>query len=123
MRSSFCTGMRTAGSSSRLGSGGGGGASGNGSSLGGRLCAWAIEIRKIPTSSRRRIASILLEVQQHLALGGRGREAALRVESEDRVDHFLRLVVDLQKIEGVGADHAFGFAGSGHPGDQAAPGH
>src|SRR5688500_20287468 len=105
MRSSFCTGMRTAGSSRRLGSGGGGGASGSGASLGGRFCAWAIEIRKIPTSSRRRIASILLEVQQHLALRGRVRAAALRIDSVYRVDHFLPLFLNLQEIEVVVADH------------------
>src|SRR5688500_20311581 len=107
MRSSFCTGMRTAGSSRRLGSGGGGGASGSGSSWGGRFCAWAIEMRKIPTSSRRRIASILLEVQEHLALRGRGREAALRIESEDRVDQVLRLVDHQQQNENNRTNHDF----------------
>src|SRR5687767_8338418 len=110
--------MRTAGSSSRLGSGGGGGASGSGSSLGGRFCAWAVAMKKIPTSSRRRIASILLEVQQHLALRGRGCEAALRIESEDRVDHLLRVVVHLQQIEIARTDHAFALQALAHPRDQ-----
>src|SRR5687768_5572273 len=116
MRSSFCTGMRTAGSSRRLGSGGGGGASGSGSSLGGRFCAWALEMRTIPTGSRRGIASILLEVQEHLALRGRGREAALRIESEDRVDHLLRLVEHLQQIGIARTDHAFALEALAHPG-------
>src|SRR6185503_3270332 len=116
----FCTGMRTTGSSS-VGKGGGGGASGSGSSLGGRLCAWTVDIKKSPTSSRRRIVSILLEVQQHLALRGRGREAALRIEREDRVDHVLRLVEHLQQIEIVRADHAFSGEALAHPVDQAAP--
>src|SRR5688500_13765364 len=100
--------MRTPGSS--IGMSGGGGGSGNGSSGGGGClgCAWASAPASKPRSSRRRIASILLEVQEHLALGRRGREAALLVEREDRIHHLLRLVVHLHKVEVILVDHPFG---------------
>src|SRR5688572_16897313 len=118
--SASCTGMRTTGSPS-AGMGGGGGGSGSGSSLGGRLCAWASENERSAATSTPRITSILLEVEQHLALGRRGCEAALLIEREDRIDHLLRLVVDLHQVEIVRVDHALGGQALAHPRHQPAP--
>src|SRR5688572_1262935 len=119
-----CTGMRTRGSSisGPAGIAGGGGGSGSGSSAGGRGCAAAaLAANTSKVASKRRIESILLEVQQHLALLRRRLEAALLVESEDGVDHFLRLVAHLQEIELEDVDHAFDRQALAHPLEQAAP--
>src|SRR3954466_543739 len=106
--SSFCTGICTRGSSNGpSGIAGGGGGSGSGSRPGGGFWAEAAHATSTSTiARRRRISPILLEVQQHLALLRRRLEAALFVESEDRVDHFLRLVAHLQQIELEQIDHA-----------------
>src|SRR5687767_1054226 len=119
-----CTGMRTRGSSTSgpAGIAGGGGGSGSGSSAGGRGCAAAaLAANTSKVASKRRIKSILLEVQQYLALLRRRLEAALLVEREDGVDHLLRLVAHLQKIELEDVDHALGGKALAHPLEQPAP--
>src|SRR5687767_4826768 len=104
---------------------GGGGGSGSGSSLGGGLrCAMAGGLSSATantTSSQGRIATILLEVKNHLALGGRWREAALLIVREDCVDHLLRRVAHLHEIEIGRIDHAFAGQALAHPRKQAAP--
>src|SRR3990167_3144473 len=120
------TGMRTRGSSGPEIAGGGGG-SGSGSSLGWRCC-WAsapdATIASARTSRRRMLflgQPILLEVEQHLALGGRGLEAALLVEREDRVHHLLRLVMYLHEVHVGGVDHVLPDQALAEPGDEPAP--